>query len=974
MLNAPVYRLAEFVLDPRHQLLLLSGERVELARKPYSILLYLVENRDRLITRQELLDRFWDGKEVYDQTLTRAVARIRSALGDSREEPRFLETRWAVGYRYIGPFEETAGTFAPGAPQSTAAPAKAGVSEVSIAAPGAPEAPFVRGLLPAWSAQIAARIAFPAMVLTLAAATVWFVRHPARSTPKPALVADSPQAHLRKAIAILTFRNLVGNADSEWLGTALAEMLSTDLAGDGRVRTLPGDEVDRALRELGIGRTLGLSPPALQAVNRDLEADLVITGSYVVLDSGGGRKRVRVDVEEQDAKSGETVAAFSEDGRLDTLFDIASSAESRLLASMKLPSGVGSAEASAAIGSTSPEAFREYMGGLRNLRAESFSAAQAHLESAVAHDRSFPLAHVALADLWTTLGYQQRERAELKTADGLTGRLGREQSLAVHARYAASCGDWDKAIQNYQALFTFFPDNVDYGIQLSHMQTAAGRTQEARTTLEALRRLPAPLRDDLRIDLAEATAAQAVSDADGTARATQHAMDKAKASGAMLLYAHALSMQAGALARSDLVASVRESQQAGAICAQFHDLECSANILRRIGIFKVDSDPAGATKALTEALGIARTIGNRTEEDNDLNGLATIFSNRGDFKAADEMYREVLRHAREDGAGWGMQMAMNNLGDDLLVEGKVAEARTLQQGALAISQRIGLKEAAALELLSLSQIDLVEGNVHDAEGHAVQAKNAFQKLNSASEQASAESLLGDVEREGNRIELARQDETDATAIFAKAGDVGSLAEARLAQAQIAFAAGDSGEASRLAREAAIDLHRQNRFAEEGCAHALLGLALAGKGQYDQAQIEIGRGLALTAGSQDRLSSLHVQIDAALLDARAPGGKRTADLEEASRRISRLSAEAERDGMELLAMRAKLAQAELEARCGRWKEGRASAKQAEQLSRQYGYFLLAAQSSKLVRRIDASESNRPAADYSAITRAGSQFDK
>src|SRR5580698_10226868 len=99
MLSAPMYRLAEFVLDPEDQLLLRGGERVELARKPYTILLFLNENRDRMVTRQELLDRFWDGKDVYDQTLTRAIARIRCALGDSREDPRFIETRWATGYR-----------------------------------------------------------------------------------------------------------------------------------------------------------------------------------------------------------------------------------------------------------------------------------------------------------------------------------------------------------------------------------------------------------------------------------------------------------------------------------------------------------------------------------------------------------------------------------------------------------------------------------------------------------------------------------------------------------------------------------------------------------------------------------------------------------------------------------------------------------------------------------------------------------
>ena len=967
-----MYRLAEFVLDPEDQLLLRGGERVELARKPYTILLFLIENRDRMVTRQELLDRFWDGKDVYDQTLTRAIARIRCALGDSREDPRFIETRWATGYRYIGAFEEMGRIPAQSEPQPVEMASEDGVRASSDAQPEVPVVSLAVVPRAASRAGIGHHLALPlAVALSVAAATVWFVRHPGRSMQNKAASAGSMQAHSRKSIAVFTFKNLDGSAGSEWLGTAFAEMLSTDLAGDMQIRALPGDDVERASRELGINRTLGLSAPVLQTVNRDLDADFVVTGSYLVLGSGRESSReslqIRVDVEEQNAKSGETIATFSESGRLDTLFDIASSAHSRLRASMHLPSDVVSEDVSSRLRSADPEAFREYMDGLRNLRAENFTAAQKHLEVAIARDAAFPLAHLALADLWSTLGYQQKERTELKTSASMADRLGREQSLAIHARYSASCGDWKGAIQNYQALFTFFPDNLDYGIQLSHAQVAAGRVKDAEITLASLRRLPGSIHDDARIDLAEAAAAQAVSDSDGTIQATQHAMDKAKASGAMLLYAHALSMQAGALARTDIAAAIRKSEESGRICSQFNDLECASNILRRIGIFKVDSDPAGATKALNEALALARKIGNRTEEDNDLNGIAAILANQSDFASADVLYRELLRHAREDHSGWGEQMAMNNLGNDLLAEGRVAESRAMQEGALAISQHIGLKEAASLELMSLSQIDLVEGKLRGAEEHAEQARDAFRKLNSAFEQALAESLLGDVQREENHLAGARKLETGATDFLTKAGDGGSLNEARLALALLTLDSGDSGEASQLAAQAAAGLNRQSRFPREGCAHALLGLALTEKRQYNEAHLEIKRGLALALGKQDRLSSLQVQINAALLEARTPGRMPAADLEATSARMSRLSADAERDGMELPAMRAKLAHAELETRCGRLQEGQQSASQTEHIARQYGYLLLAEQSSRLIKRISAINSNTPAAEYSEVTR-------
>jgi TolB-like protein/DNA-binding winged helix-turn-helix (wHTH) protein/Flp pilus assembly protein TadD len=102
-----IYQLGEFELDPNKRLLVRAdGRPVHLSNKPFRVLLYFVENRERIVTRQELLDQFWDGRDVYDITLTKCVGAIRKALGENPEKPRFIETRWAEGYRYIGPLEE----------------------------------------------------------------------------------------------------------------------------------------------------------------------------------------------------------------------------------------------------------------------------------------------------------------------------------------------------------------------------------------------------------------------------------------------------------------------------------------------------------------------------------------------------------------------------------------------------------------------------------------------------------------------------------------------------------------------------------------------------------------------------------------------------------------------------------------------------------------------------------------------------
>jgi len=102
------YAMGEWLLEPEIKRLSRAGQRVHLANRPFQVLLYLVENRDRVVTRIELLERFWEGRDVYDATLTQCVVAIRRALDDHQGDARFIETRWAGGYRYIGPVEPQA--------------------------------------------------------------------------------------------------------------------------------------------------------------------------------------------------------------------------------------------------------------------------------------------------------------------------------------------------------------------------------------------------------------------------------------------------------------------------------------------------------------------------------------------------------------------------------------------------------------------------------------------------------------------------------------------------------------------------------------------------------------------------------------------------------------------------------------------------------------------------------------------------
>ena len=99
--------------------MLRDGKRLHLAKRPFDVLEHLVVERPRLVSRIELLQRFWSGKDVYEEALTRCVSSIRKALDDHDDPPRYLETRWNEGYRFVGEVVVTdlaAGTPGDGSP------------------------------------------------------------------------------------------------------------------------------------------------------------------------------------------------------------------------------------------------------------------------------------------------------------------------------------------------------------------------------------------------------------------------------------------------------------------------------------------------------------------------------------------------------------------------------------------------------------------------------------------------------------------------------------------------------------------------------------------------------------------------------------------------------------------------------------------------------------------------------------------
>jgi TolB-like protein len=360
-------------------------------------------------------------------------------------------------------------------------------------------------------------------------------------------VSASPRVTVRRSVAVLGFNNLSGRPEASWLSTAVAEMLSSELAAGERLRLISGEDVARTTFDLPLSDLSSLSKDTLTSIKRNLGADLVVVGAYTELPQAG-EGRIRLDVRLQDTAVGETISTVVATGTERQLFELVSQTGSDLRQKLGL-GGISETDVAAARAAlpANSEATRLYAEGLLKLRAFEALAARDMLLHAVAADPGHALPHAALAAAWSSLGYDANASKEAKRALDLSGSLSRAQRLSVEGLCRETMHEWDRAIEVYRALYNFFPDDLDYGLRLAGAQISVGKVREALSTVQTLRQLPAPAGEDVRIELVAANAYHDLSEFSPEQAAAVRAMEKGKLQGARLQVARAMQVQGMAL-------------------------------------------------------------------------------------------------------------------------------------------------------------------------------------------------------------------------------------------------------------------------------------------------------------------------------------------------------------------------------------------------------------------------------------------
>jgi TolB-like protein/DNA-binding winged helix-turn-helix (wHTH) protein/tetratricopeptide (TPR) repeat protein len=417
-------RFAQFELDLHTGELRKAGRQVRMGGQPLRILELLLDRGGDLVTREEIRAALWadDTFVDFEHSLNSAMKRLRAALGDHADSPRFVETVPRRGYRLLVPVTWQA--LEPMRHQGTGQPVGSGPTSPAAADEGAGTGQPVYGRSPAGTPWLRWAGVAIAAVASLSALALWGSRAP-----------ESPRS---PSIAVLPFE-IAGPPDAEsadqYLAFGLADALITELA---RADGLRVTSHTTSVRYRDSGK-------ALPVIARELGVDVVVEGA--VLRDGD---RIRATVQVIDARTDGHIWAHSFDHAGEPVFAFATDV-ARAVADQVQRRLLPAASATTVLPPVDPRVTEAFLRGRyhlsRGIEVE-FARARTYFEAALALDPTHAPSHSGLADFYVI-------NDSLPPAESLPlAREHAQRAIALDPRladahvslgYARYYGDWDWA-------------------------------------------------------------------------------------------------------------------------------------------------------------------------------------------------------------------------------------------------------------------------------------------------------------------------------------------------------------------------------------------------------------------------------------------------------------------------------------------------------------------------------------------------
>lgn len=418
-------KFGAFETDPRSGELIKNGRRVRLQEQPFQLLSALLDRPGEVVTREELRTLLWPQTVVdYDHGLNKAVSKVREALGNSAESPRFVETVARRGYRFLADVTV--------------------IDETSVAAPEpaapAPQAEHRARRVVGWRQGLAASIG---LILLLAVAlSVWL--YPWRQGPQTI-----------HSLAVLPLVDTSEDPSQDFFADGMTGELITQL---GKVDALRVISRTSAMTYKGAHKSLA-------TIARELNVDAVIEGS--VMRAGG---RVRIAAQLIRALDDNRVWADSYEGDVRDALTLQVKVARAVAEQVRATLNHGERAAFEKARAVDPLAYENYLKGryfLNKRTGEALKVAIRYLRQAIEIDRNYAEAWSGLADAYalagdweygvlsTTEAFSKATAAASKALE-LDGTLGEAHTSLAFALDLYGW-DWDVAGSEYEAALRLNP-------------------------------------------------------------------------------------------------------------------------------------------------------------------------------------------------------------------------------------------------------------------------------------------------------------------------------------------------------------------------------------------------------------------------------------------------------------------------------------------------------------------------------------
>lgn len=382
------YIFNEFRLETETQSLFRQTREVHLAKRPFQLLLFLIENRGRVVSRDELLDKFWDGQDVYDDALRKCIGAIRKALDDTEKSPRYIETRRGSGYRFVGAIAD----------RNAVVPTVAADAERFC--DGDNGRSFNRADENAFRAHDTRRddgvtfspryifISVLAVYLISFIALAFFANRPPPKNIETKTLIETAAA--KRSIVILPLKNLTGDAANDYLSDGITESLINEVSHIESLKVISRSS-------------------AFQFKNKDVPTQEIAQklGVETILEGGlrQSGEQLRVEVRLVNAQDGSVIwASDSEQKKMADIFAIQDGITCQIVIALKVKL-CGEVAASERY-TQNVKAYQLYLQGLyyRNrLSKENLKKAVEFYNQALQIDPNYALAHEGLATVYMVM-------------------------------------------------------------------------------------------------------------------------------------------------------------------------------------------------------------------------------------------------------------------------------------------------------------------------------------------------------------------------------------------------------------------------------------------------------------------------------------------------------------------------------------------------------------------------------------------